>query len=83
VAQICSNLAQPMQSSMVSQTFPLENRPNDLDDFSVPQEDVNVVIDSESLRVGNHKPWDPQAWAILALPHLTGHKNHRGISTTH
>jgi hypothetical protein len=44
-----------MQSSMVSQAIPLENRPITLDDFSVPQVD---------LQMGNHKPRDPQV--ILA-----------------
>jgi hypothetical protein len=38
-AQILSDLARPMQFSTVSQTIPLENRPDDLDDFSVPQVD--------------------------------------------
>jgi hypothetical protein len=51
-AQILSDLAQPMQFSMVSQTIPLENRPDDLDDFSVPQVDFNFVIDGESFADG-------------------------------
>jgi hypothetical protein len=44
-AQILSNLAWPMQSSVVSQEIPLENRPNTLDDFSVPQVEFGIVID--------------------------------------
>jgi hypothetical protein len=48
VAQILSNLPRPMQSSTVSQTIPLENRPDDLDDFSVPQVNFDSVIDGES-----------------------------------
>jgi hypothetical protein len=52
----------------VSQTIPLENRPDDLDDFSVPQVDFDVVIDGEVLQMGNHKLWHPQA--ILALAKL-------------
>jgi hypothetical protein len=47
MAQILSDLARPMQSSMVSQTIPLGNRPDDLDDFAVPQVDFDV-IDGES-----------------------------------
>jgi hypothetical protein len=47
-AQILSNLAQPMQSSMVLRPIPLENRPDDLDDFSMPQVDFDVVIDGKS-----------------------------------
>ncbi len=39
----------PMQFSTVSQTIPLENRPDDLDVFSMPQVDFNVVIDGKSL----------------------------------
>jgi hypothetical protein len=46
-AQILSHLAWPTQSSMVSRTIPLENRPDDLDDFSVPQLDFDVMIDGE------------------------------------
>jgi hypothetical protein len=37
---------------MVSQTIPLENRPDDLDDFFVPQVDFDVMIDSESFADG-------------------------------
>jgi hypothetical protein len=66
-AQILSDLAQPMQFSMVSQTIPLGNRPDDLDVFSMPQVDFDIVIDGV-LQMGNHKPWDPQA--ILALAKL-------------
>jgi hypothetical protein len=51
-AQILSNLARPTQSSTVSQTIPLENRPDDLDDFSVPQVDFDVMIDGESFADG-------------------------------
>jgi hypothetical protein len=47
-AQILSDLVQPMQSRMVSQTILLQNRPDDLDDFSVPQVDFDVMIDGES-----------------------------------
>jgi hypothetical protein len=47
-AQILSELARSMQSSTVSQTIPLENRPDDLDDFSVSQVDFDVMIDGES-----------------------------------
>jgi hypothetical protein len=48
VAKILSDLARPMQSSTVSQTIPLKNRPDDLDDlFSVPQVDFGVMIDGE------------------------------------
>ncbi len=68
MAQILSDLARPMQFSTVSQTIPFENRPDDLDDFSVPQVDFDVMIDGESFADGNHKPWDP--WAILALAKL-------------
>ncbi len=64
-AQILSDLARSTQSSTVSQTIPLENRPDDLDDFSVPQVDFDVMIDGESFADRNHKPRDPQA--ILAL----------------
>jgi hypothetical protein len=35
MAQILSDLAWPTQSSTVSRTIPLENHPDDLDDFSV------------------------------------------------
>jgi hypothetical protein len=52
VAQILSDLARPMQSTMVSQTIPLENRPDDLDDFSVPQVDFDIMIDGESFADG-------------------------------
>jgi hypothetical protein len=41
-----------MQSSRVSQTIPLENRPDDLDDFSVPQVDFDIMIDGESFADG-------------------------------
>jgi hypothetical protein len=44
-----------MQFSTVSQTIPLENRPDDLDDFSMPQVDFNVVIDGESFADGESK----------------------------
>jgi hypothetical protein len=47
-AQILSDLALPMQSSTVSRTIPLENRPDDLDDFSMPQLIFDVMIDGES-----------------------------------
>jgi hypothetical protein len=47
-AQILSDLIQPTQPSMVSQTIPLENRPDDLDDFSMPQVDFDVMIDGKS-----------------------------------
>jgi hypothetical protein len=56
---ILSDLARPTQSSTVSQTIPLEKRPDDLDDFSMPQVDFEM---------GNHKPQDPQA--ILGLAKL-------------
>jgi hypothetical protein len=46
-AKILSDHAQPTQSSTMSQTIPLENRPDDLDDFSVPQVDFDVMIDGE------------------------------------
>jgi hypothetical protein len=52
MAQILSDLARPMQSSLVSLTNPLENRPDDLDDFSVPQVDFDVMIDGESFADG-------------------------------
>jgi hypothetical protein len=51
-AQILSDLTRPMQFSTVSQTIPLENRPDVLDDFSVPQVDFNVVIGNESFADG-------------------------------
>ncbi len=51
-AQILSDLARLMQSSMVSQTIPLENKPDDLDDFSMPQVDFDVMIDGESFADG-------------------------------
>ncbi len=41
-----------MQSNTVSQTIPLENRPDDLDDFSVPWVDFDVMIDGESFADG-------------------------------
>jgi hypothetical protein len=41
-----------MQFSTVSHTIPLENRPDDLDDFSMPQVDFDVVIDGESFTDG-------------------------------
>ncbi len=68
MAQILSDLARPMQSSMVSPAIPLESWPNDLDDFSVPQVDFDVVTDCKSFQMGNHKPQDPQA--ILAQVEL-------------
>jgi hypothetical protein len=37
---------------MVSQAIPLENRPDDLDDFSVPQVDFDVIIDGNSFSDG-------------------------------
>jgi hypothetical protein len=52
VAQILSNLTRPTQSSTVSQTIPLENRPGDLDDLSVPQVNFDVVMDGESFADG-------------------------------
>jgi hypothetical protein len=51
-AQIISDLARPMQSSTVSQTIPLEKRPDNLDDFSVPRVDFDVMIDGESFADG-------------------------------
>ena len=54
-AQILSDLTRPMQFSTVSQTIPLENRPDDLDDFPVPQVDFNIVIDGESFADGESK----------------------------
>jgi hypothetical protein len=51
-AQILSNLAWQMQSCMVSRTIPLENRPDDLDNISMPQVDFNIVIDGESFADG-------------------------------
>jgi hypothetical protein len=47
MVQILSDLTQPTQLSTVSQTIPLENRPDDLADFSVPQVDFDVMIDGE------------------------------------
>ncbi len=41
-----------MHSSMVSQAIPLENRPNTLDDFSVSQEDFDVMLDGKSFADG-------------------------------
>jgi hypothetical protein len=41
-----------MQSSTVSQTIPLENRPDDLDDFSMPKVDFDIMIDGESFADG-------------------------------
>jgi hypothetical protein len=52
VAQILSNLAWPTQSNLVSQAIPLENRPNTLDDFSVSQEDFDVMLDGKSFADG-------------------------------
>jgi hypothetical protein len=37
---------------MVSRTIPLENRPDDLDDFFMPQVDFDLVIDGENFAVG-------------------------------
>jgi hypothetical protein len=51
-AQILSDLAWPTQSSTVSQAIYLENKPDDLDDFSVPQVDFDVMIDGESFADG-------------------------------
>ncbi len=51
-AQILSDLTWPTQSSKVSRTIPLENRPDDLDDFSVSQVDFVVMIDGESFADG-------------------------------
>ena len=51
-AQILSDLAPPTQSSMVSQTIPLENRTDDMVDFSMPQEEFDVMIDGESFADG-------------------------------
>jgi hypothetical protein len=52
-AQILSDIARPTQSSTVSQTIPLENSPDDLDDFSMlPQVDFDIMIDGESFAVG-------------------------------
>jgi hypothetical protein len=47
-AHILSDLAWPTQISRVSQTIPLENSPDDLDDFSMPQVDFDIVIDGEN-----------------------------------
>jgi hypothetical protein len=47
-AQILSDLTRPTQYSMVSQAIPSENRPDDLDDFSVSSVDFDVMIDAES-----------------------------------
>jgi hypothetical protein len=52
VAQILSNLAQPMQSNTVSRAIPLENRPDTLNDFSMPQVDFDIVIDGKSVADG-------------------------------
>ncbi len=52
VAQILSDLARPTQSSTVSQKNLLENRPDDLDDFSMPRVDLDATIDGESLADG-------------------------------
>jgi hypothetical protein len=41
-----------MQSITVSRTIPLENRPDDLDDFSVPQVNFDVMIDCDSFADG-------------------------------
>jgi hypothetical protein len=51
-AQILSNLAWLMQSSMVSRAIFLENRPDDLDGFSMPQVDFDLVIDGKSFADG-------------------------------
>jgi hypothetical protein len=57
-AQLLSDLARPMQFSTVLQTIPLENRPDVLDDFSVPQVDFDVLIDGESFADREYKlPW--------------------------
>ncbi len=48
MAQILSDLAQPMQSSTVSQAIPLENKPDTLDGFSVSQVGFDVLINGES-----------------------------------
>jgi hypothetical protein len=47
-----SDLTRPTQSSMVPRTIPLENRPDILDDFAMPQVDFDIVIDSESFADG-------------------------------
>jgi hypothetical protein len=52
LAQILSDPARPTQSSTVSQTIPLENRPDDLDDFPMPRVDFDAVIDGESFADG-------------------------------
>ncbi len=52
MAQIISNFAWPTHSSMVSQAIPLENRPSTLNDFSVSQEDFDVMLDGKSFADG-------------------------------
>jgi hypothetical protein len=47
-AQIISNPTWPTQSSTVSQAIPMESRPDDLDDFSMPQVDFDIMIDGEN-----------------------------------
>jgi hypothetical protein len=54
-AQILSDHTRPMQFSTVSHTIPLENKPEDLDNFSMPQVDFNIVIDGESFADGESK----------------------------
>ncbi len=51
-AQILSNHAWHKQSRTLSQAIPLENRPDDLDDFSVPQVDFDDMIDGKSFSDG-------------------------------
>ncbi len=52
MVQILSDLARPTQFSMVSRAILLEHRPDDLDDFSVPQVDFVIVIDGERFANG-------------------------------
>ncbi len=52
MAQILSNLARPTHSSTVSPAIPLDNRPSTLDDFSVSQEDFDIMQDGKSFADG-------------------------------
>jgi hypothetical protein len=76
VAQILSDLARPMQSCTVSQTIPLENRSNDLDDLSMPQVDFDVMIDDESFADG-----ESQAMGSLSNS-CTSHAPHQAEGVT-
>jgi hypothetical protein len=66
VAKILSDLARPAQSSTMPQAIPSENRPDTLDDFSVPQVDFDNVIDGKSFADGESEVLDLQVSTYLS-----------------